>query len=77
MKNRGKKNREDSPRRRVNMTEARQDLQDSKESIRKLLLLRQSLYKGDTVSQTDLEQQKVKALEALDHLFEDELDNAS
>ena len=76
MKKRGKRGKDEAPRSRVYMIEARQDLEESKQTIRELLLLRQSLYKGSGASAKEVEHLKEKAIDAINHLFEDELDSA-
>lgn len=76
MKSRGNKGKDEAPRSRAYMFEARQDLEESKQTIRELLLRRQSLYKGTGASAKEVEDLKEKAIEAINHLFEDEVDSA-
>ena len=73
MKSRDKRARDKALSSKAFMREAHQDLEESKQSVRELLKLRQAIYNGKEVDKKALEHQKEKALEALNNLFNDEL----
>ena len=75
MKNRGKRGSGRS-RSRVNITEARQELEESKKSVQELLRMRQTIFRGKGGSPKEIEALKEKAIDAINHLFDDEVDSA-
>ena len=76
MKGRGKRNSRDGGDK-SSIGEARRDLEESKQTVRKLLELRQSVFRGDKSKEAKIEEYREKAIEALNHLFEDEIRDAS
>jgi hypothetical protein len=76
MKHRGKKGRDDVPRSRVNITEARQELEASKKSVQELLRMRLAIFRGKEGSAKEIEALREKAIDAINQLFDDEVDSA-
>jgi hypothetical protein len=55
------------------MREAHEDLQESKQLIRDLLIMRQEVFKGNKKNKEQLDETREKAIDAINNLFSDEL----